>query len=52
MSIDEWIKELRYRHTMEYYSAIRRNTFESVLMNLETIIQSEVESKRKINTVF
>ena len=34
------------------YSAIKRNTFELVLMNLETIIQSEVESKRKINTIF
>ena len=35
------------------YSAIKRNTFESVLMrwmNLESIIQSEV-SKRKINTI-
>ena len=49
---DEWIKELWYIHTMEYYSAIKRNTFELVLMNLETIIQSEVESKRKINTIF
>ena len=36
--------------TMEYYSAIERNTFESVLMtwmNLEPIIQSEVSQKRK-----
>ena len=35
---------------MEYYSAIRRNTFESVLMrwmNLEPIIQSEVSQKVK-----
>ena len=29
---DEWIKKLWYIHTMEYYSAIKRNTFESVLM--------------------
>ena len=39
---------------MEYYSAIKRNVFESVLMrwmNLEPIIQSEVR-KRKINIVF
>ena len=28
---DEWIKKL-YIHTMEYYSAIKRNTFESVMM--------------------
>ena len=35
---------------MEYYSAIRRNTFESVLMRcmkLEPIIQSEVSQKEK-----
>ena len=27
---DEWIKKLWYVYTMEYYSAIKRNTFESV----------------------
>ena len=35
---------------MEYYSAIKRNTFESVLMRwmkLEPIIQSEVSQKQK-----
>ena len=45
---DEWIKKLWYIHTMEDYSTIRRNTFESVLMrrmNLEAIIQSEVSPK-------
>ena len=31
-SIDDCIKKLWYIHTMEYYSAIKRNTFESVLM--------------------
>ena len=52
--IDEWIKKLRYIYTMEYYSAIKRNTFESVLMrwmNLEPIIRNEV-SQRKINIIF
>ena len=47
---DEWIKKLWYIYTMEYYSAIKRNTFESVLMrwmNLEPIIQSEVSQKEK-----
>ena len=47
---DEWIKRLWYIHTMEYYSAIKRNTFESVQMrwiNLEPIIQSEVIKKEK-----
>ena len=49
-STDEWIKKLWYIYTMEYYSAIKRNTFESVLMrwmNLEPIIQSEVGQKEK-----
>ena len=49
-SIDEWIKKLWYTYTMEYYLAIKRNTFESVLMkwmNLEPIIQSEVSQKEK-----
>ena len=35
---------------MEYYLAIKKNTFESVLMrlvNLEPIIQSEVSQKEK-----
>ena len=48
-STDEWIKTW-YIDTMEYYSAIERNAFESVLMrwiNLEPIIQSEVSQKEK-----
>ena len=47
---DEWIKKLWYIYTMGYYSAIKRNTFESVLMrrmNLDPIIQSEVSQKEK-----
>ena len=39
---------------MEYYSAIKRNKFESVeamWMNLEPFIQSEVR-KKKTNTVY
>ena len=47
---DEWIKKLWYIHTTEYYSAIKRNTSESVPMrwtNLEPIIQSEVSQKEK-----
>ena len=47
---DEWIKNLWYIYTMEYYSAIKRIAFESVLMrwmNLEPIIESEVSQKEK-----
>ena len=49
-SADEWIRKLWYIYTMEYYSAIKNNTFESVLMRwmkLEFIIQSEVSQKDK-----
>ena len=49
-SADEWIRKLWYTYTMEYYSAIKKNTFESVLtrwMKLEPIIQSEVSQKEK-----
>ena len=49
-SKDEWIKKLWYKYMMKYYSAIKRNTFESVLMrwmNLESFIQSEVGQKEK-----
>ena len=41
---DEWIKQLWCIYTMEYYSAIERNTFESSLMrwmNLEPIIREK-----------
>ena len=47
---DEWIKKLWYIYTMKYYSAIKRNEFESVLiwwMNLAPIKQSEVSQKEK-----
>jgi len=50
-STDEWINKMWYIHTMEYYySAIKTNTFESVLvrwMNLEPVMQSEVSQKEK-----
>ena len=45
---DEWIRKLWYIYTMEYYSAIKGNAFELVLMRwmkLEPIIQSEVSQK-------
>ena len=45
----EWIK-LWYIYTMEYYLAIKRNTFESVLtrwMNLESVIQSKEKRERE-----
>ena len=47
---DEWIRKLWYIYTTEYYSAIKRNAFESALMRwmyLEPIIQTEVSQKEK-----
>ena len=47
---DEWIRKLWYVYTMDYYSAIKKNTFESVLtrwIKLEPIIQNEVSQKEK-----
>ena len=49
-STDEWLEQLWCIYTMEYYSAIKRNPSESILMrqmNLEPIIQSEVSQKEK-----
>ena len=47
---DEYVKKLLCIYTVKYYSAIKRNAFESVLMrwmNLEPIIQREVSQKEK-----
>ena len=47
---DGWIKKFWYLYMMEYYSAIKRNASESVLMRwmkLDPIIQSEVSQKEE-----
>ena len=47
-SADRWIRKLWYIYTMEYYSSIKNNSFESVLMRwmkLEPIIQREISQK-------
>ena len=52
-STDEWIKKLWYIYTMEYYSAIKRDAFESVLMrwmNLES--QKEKEKYRILTHIY
>ena len=49
-SADEWIIKLWYIYMVEYYSAIKKSAFDSVLMRwrkLEPIIQSEVSQKEK-----
>ena len=50
-SADEWIRKQWYTYTVEYYSAIKQNASESVLMRwmkLEPIIQSEISQKDKL----
>ena len=47
---DEWVKKLWYKYTIYFYSMIKRNTFDSVLMtwmNLEPIMYIEVSQKEK-----
>ena len=49
-STDEWIKKTWHIYTMEYYSAIKRNEIELLVvrwMDLESVIQSEVSQKEK-----
>ena len=54
-SAGEWIRKLWCIYTMEYYSAIKKSTFESVLMRWmkpEPIIHSEVSQKENTNTIY
>ena len=51
-SADEWIRRLWYIYTMEYYSAVKKNTVLMRWMKLEPIIQSEVARKKNANTVY
>ena len=47
---DEWIKKMWHIYTMEYYSAIKRNKIELLIvrwMGVEFVIQSEVSQKGK-----
>lgn len=49
-STEEWIKKMWYIHTMEYYSAIKKNEIPAFLaawMDLETIMLSEVSHRRR-----
>uniref|UniRef100_A0A8D0Y4U1 DUF1725 domain-containing protein n=1 Tax=Sus scrofa TaxID=9823 RepID=A0A8D0Y4U1_PIG len=49
-SRDDWIRKMWYIHTMEYYSAIKKNKimpFVATWMELETLILSEVSQKEK-----
>ena len=47
---DEWIKKMWHTYTMEYYSAIKRNEIELLVvrwMDLDSVIQSEISQEEK-----
>ena len=47
---DEWIQKMWYIHTMEYYSAIKKNKimpFAATWIELEILILSEASQKEK-----
>ena len=49
-SMDEWINKMWYIHTMEYYSALKRNeilAYATTWMNLEDIMLSEISQSPK-----
>ena len=46
-SADEWQRKPCYIYTVEYYSAIKKNTFESVLMKWMKLEPSEVSQREK-----
>ena len=53
-STDEWIKKMCYICIMEYYSVIKRNEFESVVvrwMNLDPVSENEVSQKNKYSMI-
>ena len=54
-SADEQKRKLWYIYTMEYYSAVKKNAFASVLMRgmkLEPIMQRKVSQKEKLTHIY
>ena len=48
--MEKWIKKMWYIHTVEYYSAIKKDkimSFVATWMDLEIVIQSEVSQTEK-----
>ena len=52
-STDEWIKEVWYIYTMEYYSAMKNEimSFAATWMQLEIIILSEISQMEKYHVI-
>ena len=52
-STDEWVKKLWYIYTVEYYSAIKRNAFESVLTRwINYSLLYRVKSEKEKQTLY
>ena len=51
-SSDVWIKKFWYMYTMEYYSAIKRNTFDSVLTRWMNLNRVKLSQKEKTNIIY
>ena len=52
--IEVWIKKMWYIHTMEYYSAMRKDEvlpFVTTWMDFETIVLSKISQSEKLRTV-
>ena len=49
LQMGDWVKEMRYMHTVDYHSAMKRTDVSQFQwwMNLEPVIQSEVNQKNK-----
>ena len=50
MLTEEWISNMWYIYTMEYYSAIKKNeimSFEASRVDLESVILSEISQTEK-----
>ena len=48
--MEGWIKKMWYMRTMQYYSAMKRNTivsFVEMWMDLEAVTQNEISQKEK-----
>ena len=50
-AVDEWIKELWYIYTMDYYSAVKKEIlpFATAWVDLENIMLSEMSHSEKDN---
>ena len=54
-SVDKWIKKMWYIHTMDFYSAIKKNeilAFATAWMDLGGIMLSEIEKNKQCDFTY